>query len=98
LADRRDYYAYVPASFSFKDDVFVAHTNIGWLREQATGRQLMTWGLGSETQLTERSWLVAETFGQNQGKPFFQVGVRYWIVRNHVQIDTTLGNRFGGNS
>jgi hypothetical protein len=97
LADRRDYYAYVPASYSFKDDLFVAHTNIGWLREQATGRQLMTWGLGSETQLTDRSWLVAETFGQSQGKPFFQVGVRYWIVRNHIQIDTTLGNRFGGN-
>lgn len=91
----RDWYAYIPASFSFKDDRFVLHINLGWLSEQETNHQQGTWGLGSETQLTERTWLIAETFGQNTGKPFYQMGVRHWIVPNRVQIDTTYGNRVG---
>jgi hypothetical protein len=90
-----DLYAYVPASFSFKDDRFVLHTNIGWQHQKEARSDRMTWGLGSETQLAERTWLIAETFGQNQGRPFFQFGLRHWIVPNRVQVDTTYGNRFG---
>lgn len=94
-AGGQDTYAYVPASFSFHDDRFVAHTNIGWLREQATGKNRLTWGLGSETQLSPRSYLVAETFGQNQGQPFVQLGLRYWVLPDRVQVDTTFGTRLG---
>lgn len=90
-----DLYAYVPASFSFRDDRLVVHTNLGWLHERATGRDRMTWGVGSETRLSERAWLIAEAFGQNQGKAFYQFGLRYWLVPNRVQIDTTYGSRAG---
>ena len=24
------------------------------------------------------------------------MGVRYWVIPNRVQVDTTYGNRFGG--
>ncbi len=92
-----DWYAYVPASFSFKNDRFVLHANLGWLREQETKHHRLTWGVGSETQLAERTWLIAETFGQNQDKPFYQMGLRHWIAPNRVQIDTTCGNRIGSN-
>lgn len=90
-----DVYAYVPATFSFRDDRVFVHTNLGWLREQQNGRHHATWGLGTEMQMTDRTWLIGESFGQNQGSPFYQVGVRHWLVPNHVQIDTTYGNRFG---
>lgn len=93
-----DLYAYVPASSSFRDDRFVLHTNLGWLHEKESKRHRMTWGVGSETQLGEHTWLIAEAFGQNQGKPFYQVGFRHWIVPNHVQIDTIYGNRVGSNT
>ncbi|WP_197685181.1 hypothetical protein [Herminiimonas arsenitoxidans] len=93
-----DVYANVPLSFSFNDDKFVLHTNTGWLREQESKRDRLTWGLGSETQLTERTWLIAETFGQNQGKPSYQMGLRHWIVPNRIQIDTTYGNQFGSST
>ena len=92
----RSWYSYVPASFSFADDRFVLHTNLGWQRDQGTRRNHVTWGLGSETQLTERSYLIGETFGAGDGKPHYQMGVRYWIIPNRVQVDTTYGNRFGG--
>ena len=91
-----DTYAYVPASFSFADDKLVLHTNLGWLREQETQRNRFTWGLGSETRLSERNWLIAETYRQGLGKPFYQVGLRHWLVPERVQVDATYGNRFGG--
>lgn len=43
-AGGRDGYAYVPASFSFRADHFLLHTNIGWLREQEARRDRFTWG------------------------------------------------------
>lgn len=92
-----DIYAYTPLSFSFYDDSFVLHANLGWLHENETRRDRMTWGLGSETQLDQRTWLIAEAFGQNQNKPFYQAGLRYWMVPGRMQIDTTYGNRFGND-
>lgn len=96
--DTRDWYAYVPTSFSFRDDAVVVHTNVGWLREEEARRDRLTWGLGTEARLAEGTWLIAETFGQNQGKPFHQLGLRHWLVPDRVQLDATYGNRNGGES
>jgi hypothetical protein len=71
-------YAYVPASFSFADDRFVLHTNVGWLHDKPNNRH--------------------RAFDQSAGRPFYQLGVRHWLVPDHVQIDTTYGNRFGSGS
>lgn len=97
-AAARDWYAYVPASVSFNKDAVAVHANLGWQREGETRRNRLTWGLSTEVQLTERTWLIAETFGQNQGKPFHQFGVRHWLVPDRVQIDATYGNRNGSAS
>lgn len=88
-----DFYAYVPSSISFLDDKFVLHTNLGVLHSKQEKNTNLTWGVGSETRLTDKSYLIAETFGQNKGNPYYQVGIRYWLVPNHVQIDTTYGDR-----
>jgi len=95
---RGDLYAYVPVTFSLRDDRLFFHTNVGWLRTAQTHRNLMTWGLATEAQLSQSTWLIAETFGQNQGKPFYQMGLRYWLVPGHVQIDATYGNRAGSST
>nr|WP_051237131.1 hypothetical protein [Ottowia thiooxydans] len=92
----RDWYAYIPVSRSILDDRAVLHLNVGWLREGLSRRNFMTWGIGSETQLSERVWLIGETFGQNEGRPLYQAGLRYWVVPNRVQVDATYGNRLGG--
>ena len=93
-----DLYAYVPASFSFADDKFVLHTNAGLLRLKSDSQTRLTLGLGSETQIFSNTWVIAEAFKQVEGRPFFQAGVRHWIVPNRVQIDATYGNRFGSSS
>ena len=88
-------YFYVPASFSFADDRFVVHTNLGAVRERENHQTRLTWGVGSEIQTTNRLYLIAETYGQDKGSPFFQAGLRYWVIPNHVQIDTTYGSQIG---
>lgn len=94
----RDLYAYVPTSLSFADDRWVVHTNFGWLRDRGTKRDVATWGLAVERELTSSTWLITETFGQSGDKPQFQLGVRQWIVPGHVQLDATYGNRAGGGA
>ena len=88
-------YFYVPVSFSLADDLAVIHTNLGYTRERENHENRLTWGVGGEIQLSAQNYLIAETYGQDKGSPFFQLGLRHWIVPNHVQIDTTVGSRFG---
>ncbi|AXS80882.1 hypothetical protein [Dechloromonas sp. HYN0024] len=86
-------YFYVPVSFSLADDRVVIHTNLGVTRERENRENRMTWGLGSEIQMSERTYLIAESYGQDKGNPYFQLGIRHWIVPNRIQIDTTYGSR-----
>ncbi len=91
-------YSYVPLSFSFLNDKVFLHTNVGVLRNTLASSTRATWGVATEAQFNERTWLIAETFKQNEGRPFFQAGVRYWVVPNRVQIDATAGNRFSSRT
>ncbi|RZS80866.1 hypothetical protein [Pigmentiphaga kullae] len=91
----RDWYAYVPASVSLAGDRVVVHGNLGWMDAADAGSRHATWGLGSETRLAERTWLIAETFGHDRRKPSYQFGLRHWLVPDRVQIDVTYGNRMG---
>lgn len=88
-------YFYVPASLSLADDRVVLHLNLGTLHERETRKNRLTWGLGSEIQATGRLYAIAETYGQDRGSPFVQIGLRYWIVPERVQVDTTWGSRAG---
>ncbi len=93
-----DWYAYVPVTFSLRDDAFALHANLGWLREGHTGHDRLTWGLGTEARLTERTGLVAEIFGDDRGVPHHQLGLRHWLAPGRLQIDATCGGRTGGGS
>ena len=55
----------------------------------------MTWGVGLETRLTERTTLTSESFGQQRGKPFFQFGIKHWLLLERLQLDANYGDRFG---
>lgn len=90
-----DPYFYVPVSLSFADDRFVLHANAGARHVRNDHKARATWGLGSETLLTPRAYLIAETFGETRANAAVQIGIRYWIVPNHVQVDTTVGNQYG---
>lgn len=90
-------YAYVPATFSFRNDSVLVHTNLGWSKDRLEHNNVMTWGIGGEVEITSRTWLIAEGYGENQGRPYYQMGLRHWIVNNRVQLDATYGNRTDGS-
>ena len=92
------WYAYIPASFSFQDDRFRLHLNGGWLRDSQDRRNHLTWGIASETRIARHTSLLAEMFNQDEDRPSFQIGFRHSLVPERVQVDGTYGNNIGGGS
>lgn len=90
-----EFYSYVPLSVSLRDDQTIVHLNLGAVHNTISSATRSTAGIGTETAIAERTWLIAEVFKQADGHAYYQGGVRYWIVPNRVQIDATYGNRFG---
>ena len=93
-----DVYAYVPVTFSFRDDAALLHLNLGWTRNRLAQRQAITWGIGGEIEMTSHTWLIAESYGEHQGRPYYQLGLRHWVVPNRGQLDATYGNRSHGGA
>lgn len=91
-----DLYANIPVSVAFADDVLVLHGNSGLLRERVDGSVRITWGLAAETRLSDRVYLVTETFGRTRDATQYQLGLRFWIIPDRVQVDTTFGDAFRG--
>lgn len=92
-------YAYLPFSASFENDAIIMHTNLGWLQDQATRQDNLTWGIGGEFQTTSsRISAIAEAFGDNHNPAYWQVGGRFAIIPDRVQIDATIGQQFSGAS
>jgi hypothetical protein len=89
-------YFYVPVTASFGADRLFVHLNLG---AQHSGPQTHVtrslWGLGIEAAVTPRALLIAETFGQGGSRAQGQLGIRYWIVPNRLQIDATMGEQGG---
>lgn len=88
-------YFYVPMSKSFLDDRLVVHVNLGAQNDHDARARSWTWGVGAEINVTPRFAFIAESYGDDRARPFFQGGVRFWIVPNRFQIDTTFGAQSG---
>lgn len=89
----------LPISQSLQGDALVLHLNLGHRQDSQTRRGVSTWGLGSEWQLRPGLQLIAETYGESGSRAFVHGGLRYWLVPDRVQIDTTYGTqtRWGGS-
>lgn len=94
-----DPYVNVPLSVIVLDaDRWNVHFNAGAVRQRDTGRTLGTWGFGNEVRVARDLFLIPELFRGDFGRPFYQAGLRYWIVKDRVQVDATTGNRVNGDS
>jgi hypothetical protein len=88
-----DAYFYVPVSIAFADDAWVVHVNAGAVNRRDLKQTLVTWGLGNEIRLRDDLYFIPEMFRSERGRPFYQVGFRYWVVKDRLQMDATYGNR-----
>lgn len=93
-----DEYAYIPLSLSFNDDAQVVHFNAGFVNRRDIDKYVGTWGIGSEIRLRDDLFFIPEIYGNDRGRPFVQIGMRYWIVKDRVQMDATMGNRLDSNT
>ncbi len=93
LANR---YFYVPVSKSFADDRFVLLTNLGVVDNRDERRRGLLWGAGGEYYLTQRTVLLGEVYGATGFDRFSQVGLRYWIIPDRLQVDSTYGFQWNG--
>jgi hypothetical protein len=91
-------YAYLPFSASLAEDRFFLHANVGWLRDKASQQDRNTWGLGGEYYPQPRLAVIAESFGDDKGRPYWQAGLRYSIIPDLFQVDATTGQQQGGDS
>jgi hypothetical protein len=90
-------YIYLPYSTSFANDQLVVHINGGWLKERTTEKNLATWGVGTEWNVSERvTWLV-EAFGESNPNTYWQAGGRFSLIPHLLQVDTTLGRAASGS-
>ena len=86
-------YINLVSSRSLLSDAVVIHANVGQLRDRTILRNRYTWGLGAEIALGAKLYGIAESYNQTAEKPSSQVGLRYWITPNRVQIDSTVGTQ-----
>ena len=84
------------SSVSLKDDLVVIHANAGALDDRNTDLVRPTWGLGSEILVAPKLYAIVESYGQRGEKASQQIGLRYWIVPNRLQVDGTLGAQRSG--
>lgn len=89
-------YAYLPFSAAFGRDRYILHANLGWLRDRASHQDRGTWGLGLEYYPVPRLAVIAESFGDDRAKPYWQTGLRYSIIPDLLQVDTTVGQQHDG--
>lgn len=78
-------------SASFLNDRVVLHGNLGSFRDGGG-----TWGVGLEALLAApRVYAILESFGQHRETPTYHYGIRFWVIPNRFQIDTTRGDQTG---
>lgn len=84
------------SSISLQNDQTVIHVNAGALDDRNAGVLRPTWGLGAEILVAPRLYAIVESYGQKGEKASQQIGLRYWIVPERVQVDGTLGSQRSG--
>ena len=87
-------YAAGLVSFSALDDALRIHLNagVGWRRNDYTTGVA---GIAVEYHLRDDWTLLGEVFRDGPGRPRYQLGVRYVLVTDRVELFASGGDRFG---
>jgi hypothetical protein len=83
-----------PITRAWGQDRFV-HLNLGWVQHNRDGSSRPTWGLGGEWPLSPRLIAISEVYAETTTPSQYQVGFRFWVQPQRIQIDTTYGNLVG---
>ena len=90
-------YILIPLSHVVDAAGTTVHANLGWSRGGPADVNRTLWGLAVEHPLPSGLTLLAETFGDDRGNPFFRAGGRYAAIRNRLDLDLSYVLRSGGD-
>jgi hypothetical protein len=79
-------------------DTLTLHANLGHARDETDHRRSTTWGLALEHAglgLAARWVPVAEVYGDDRERPWWNLGLRYSVVAEKLVIDMAYGRQFG---
>lgn len=91
-------YAYIPISISSFDDKLITHINLGYIHSRKSSLDSITWGIGGEIKMHSNLLYIVETYGDHRISPFVQTGLRYSVIPDIFQIDTTIGKQLNGDN
>lgn len=86
-----NYYSYIPISFSLLNDQLLIHSNIGWHYDKDIKEHNAMWGIGFEIPFNSRWSGVGETYGDYRKDTYWQLGLRYAVIPDVFQIDSSIG-------
>lgn len=86
-----NYYAYVPFSFSLSNDQNLFHTNVGWRYDKDTQEHNTIWRVGFEIPFNASWSSVGETYGDYRKNSYWQLGLRYVLISDVFQLDSSIG-------
>lgn len=84
-------------SHSFMDDFILLHKNIGYMNPRGDSNEL-TLAIAAELEWQPNHWIIAETFREEAGRPYYQIGYRFEPLPDTLQLDASYGNRFYNKS
>jgi hypothetical protein len=68
----------------------LVHANLGWVRSSIAKQDSTAWALGVEYSTEAKVNLIAETFGDDRGKPTFSLGL-LWAPLEKFSVNTSYG-------
>lgn len=99
LPSQRSAYLNVPLTYVSADERTLLHWNVGALKldqglstsTRGPGALQFTASMAIEHQWAARWWGIAESSWPGRNRHQLQLGVRFWLVPDQLQIDTTVG-------
>ena len=91
-------YFYIPATIELLDARFIWHINAGY-NIQSFRDSIWTLGIGMEVALTPNNiYIVGEVYYVRFDPIIYQIGLRTWLIKDILQLDSTYGNTFYGKN
>jgi len=84
----------LPLTIALLDQAVLFHLNAGWMRPHGAATR-NTWSAGAEYAFAQRWSASLESYGSRNLAPTRQVGIRYTLIANRLDLDASVAKTSG---